>query len=70
MKTLNYLAPILLVIGGLNWGLVGFFDFDLVAGIFGHASVFSRTVYGLVGLCAIYQLYQFKSMRHAVESVQ
>ncbi len=70
MKTLNYLAPILLVIGGLNWGLVGFFDFDLVANIFGNASVFSRTVYGLVGLCAIYQLYQFKSMKRVVESVQ
>ncbi len=70
MKTLNHLAPILLLVGGLNWGLVGFFDFDLVAGIFGHASVFSRTVYGLVGLCAVYQLYRYKSMKPVVETVR
>lgn len=65
MKTLNLLAPVLLVVGGLNWGLVGFFNFDLVAGIFGDATVISRIVYGLVGLCAIYQVSQFRSMVRA-----
>jgi uncharacterized membrane protein YuzA (DUF378 family) len=69
MKTLNLLALILLVIGGLNWGMVGFFDFDLVAGIFGHASAFSRIVYGLVGLCGVYQLFQFKSMQRVAQHV-
>lgn len=56
MKTLDITAAVLLVIGGLNWGLVGFFGFDLVAAIFGGQSAFlARVIYGLVGLSAIYQ---------------
>ena len=57
MNKLNYLdwlAIILVVVGGLNWGLVGLLDFDLVAMIFGDMSVISRVVYSLVGLSAIY----------------
>lgn len=57
MKKLNALdlvALVLVVVGGLNWGLVGFFKFDLVAAIFGDMSTLSRIVYGLVGLCAVY----------------
>lgn len=53
MKTLNSIALVLLVIGGLNWGLVGLFGFDLVAAIFGDMSIASRIVYVLVGLSAI-----------------
>jgi hypothetical protein len=53
MKTLNLIALVLVVVGGLNWGLVGLFDFDLVATIFGDMSVLSRTVYSLVGLSAV-----------------
>ena len=53
MKTVNVIAVILLVVGGLNWGLVGLFNFDLVAVIFGVMSVMSRIVYALVGLSAI-----------------
>ncbi len=53
MKALTSLALILLVIGGLNWGLVGFFKFDLVAAIFGEMETISRIVYALVGLSAI-----------------
>lgn len=53
MKILNLIALILLVVGGLNWGLVGIFNFDLVATIFGHMSLISRIVYALVGLSAI-----------------
>jgi len=48
------IALILLIIGGLNWGLVGFFGFDLVAAIFGSMNVVSRIVYDLVGISALY----------------
>ncbi len=54
---LDLTALLLLIIGGFNWGLIGFFGFDLVASIFGDMSVISRMVYGLVGLSAIYSVY-------------
>lgn len=54
MKALTLLAIVLLVVGGLNWGLVGLFQFDLVATIFGVASLLSNVVYILVGLSALY----------------
>lgn len=59
MKTLNaadWIAIILLSIGGLNWGLVGGLEFDLVAYLFGPMSLIARIVYGLVGLSAVYML--------------
>jgi len=56
LNTLDWIVLILIIIGGLNWGLVGIFDFDLVAGIFGEMSAVSRVVYSLVGLAALYQL--------------
>lgn len=55
------LCLILLVIGGLNWGLVGLFNYDLVAMIFGTMSFLSRLVYDLVGLSAVYVLVTFFS---------
>lgn len=55
MRTMDVIAAVLLVVGGLNWGLVGLFGFDLVATLFGEMSVASRAVYGLVGLAAVYQ---------------
>lgn len=56
MNAFDWSAMILIIIGGLNWGLVGFFDYDLVATIFGDMSTVSRIVYDLVGLAAVYQL--------------
>ena len=53
MKIVNLIALILLVVGGLNWGLVGLFNFDLVAILLGTMSVLARVVYALVGLSAI-----------------
>lgn len=50
----DWIALVLVIVGGLNWGLVGLFDFDLVAYLFGSMSVLSRIVYDLVGLAAIY----------------
>ncbi len=54
LKGLDFAALLLIVIGGLNWGLVGLFGFNLVAAIFGPMSILSRVVYVLVGLSAIY----------------
>jgi len=53
MYILKIIAYILVIIGAINWGLVGFFGFDLVAAIFGDMSLLSRIVYGLVGISAI-----------------
>ena len=63
MKRFDVLAAILLVVGGLNWGLVGLFQFDLVAAIFGASSALSSVVYVAVGLGAIYQAVQWKSIQ-------
>jgi uncharacterized membrane protein YuzA (DUF378 family) len=56
MKSLGLVASVLLVIGGLNWGLVGLFNVDLVAAIFGAGSLLSRLVYIIVGLAAVYTI--------------
>ena len=59
MLILHRVTLVLLIIGGLNWGLIamGGYDVDIVAGIFGGPdSIVSRTIYGLVGLSALYQL--------------
>lgn len=63
MKALDVIVAILLVVGGLNWGLVGFFNFNLVDAIFGPMSLISRIIYALVGLAAIYQIFQFKAIQ-------
>lgn len=54
LNAFDWLAVVLVIVGGLNWGLVGIFNFDLVATIFGDMSGISRVVYALVGLAAIY----------------
>ena len=56
MRVINSVTLLLLIVGGLNWGLVGLFDFDLVAALFGEMSALSRIVYTLVGISALYQL--------------
>ena len=56
MKALNILTLILVIVGGVNWGLVGFLGFDLVAALFGAGSMLSRLVYILVGLSAVWQI--------------
>lgn len=57
MGLVDWIAFILLVVGGINWGLVGFFNYDLVNVVFGNMTVVSRIVYGLVGLSALYWIY-------------
>lgn len=56
MRIVNTVTLVLLIVGGLNWGLVGLFGFDLVAAIFGEMSALSRIVYTLVGASALWQL--------------
>jgi uncharacterized protein len=70
MKKLDLLAATLLIVGGLNWGLVAVAKFDLVAWIFGlefgETNAASRTVYGLVGLAAIYGIVSLLSRARAM----
>lgn len=53
-KALDATALTVAIIGAINWGLIGFLKFDLVAFLFGNMSWISRIVYGLVGLCGLY----------------
>ncbi len=54
LSTIDWVAIILVLVGGLNWGLVGFLKFNLVTAIFGDASIISRLVFAIVGLATIY----------------
>ena len=56
-NVVDWIALVLVIIGGLNWGLVGAFSFDLVEAILGAVPVLQRLVYGLVGISAIYMIY-------------
>lgn len=57
MNALDWIAVLLVIIGALNWGLVGLFSFDLVATLFGSMSTFSRIIYTLVGLAGVYKIF-------------
>jgi len=79
MKKIDIASAALLIVGGLNWGLVAIANFDLVAAIFGldfgQTNAATRIIYGLVGLAAVYQLTQLRALparwgarRHAMAS--
>ena len=57
METLQKIALIFTIIGAINWGLIGFFDFNLVASLFGDASAISRVIYAIVGVCGIINIF-------------
>ena len=57
LSGLDWAALVLMIVGGLNWGLVGVFSFDLVAAIFGPGSGASRVIYALVGLAALWGVW-------------
>lgn len=63
MRALDSIVAILLIVGGLNWGLVGVFRFDLVAAIFGDMTAISRIVYTVVGICGLYWLVEWGAIR-------
>lgn len=57
MNAMDWIAMVLLIVGGINWGLVGIADFNLVAALFGEMSALTRIVYALVGLSALWCMY-------------
>ena len=73
MKKLDLLAATLVVVGGINWGLVAIAEFDLVATLvgleFGETNALSRIVYGLVGLAAVYGIAQLTTLRRRPAAV-
>jgi len=61
VRTLNLVTLLLIIIGGINWLLVGLFGVDLVAAIFGPRSVLANFIYIIIGLSALYQLVPFSA---------
>lgn len=57
MKVLDVVVTVLMIIGALNWGVVGFFGFNVISAIFGEATAVSRVIYAVVGLCGLYEVY-------------
>ena len=62
MSAIDYIAMALLIIGGLNWAMVGLFDVDVVASLFGPGSPATRLIYVLVGISALYSIYTAAKM--------
>lgn len=61
MKGLGMLAMILVIIGGLNWGLIGLFNYNIVSAIFGSGTL-TNIIYDLIGLSAVYGIFMGKKM--------
>ena len=66
-KALDYAALTVAIVGAVNWGLIGFFDFNLVAFLFGSMTWMSRIVYGLVGICGLYLITFYGRTREMAE---
>jgi uncharacterized membrane protein YuzA (DUF378 family) len=72
MRTLSLIALVLVVIGAINWGLIGFFGFNLVAAIFGNSTgglVVQRIIYALVGLAGLYGIGMLVRLSEARDDV-
>ncbi len=69
MRTLDAVALVLVIVGGLNWLLVGLFELDVVAALFGADSLLSKVVYVLVGLAALWMLWDWVARRSARREV-
>ncbi len=61
-RFLQYFSLTIAIIGAVNWGLIGFFNFNLVATVFGSMSWLSRIIYGLVGLCGLYLISLYPAL--------
>jgi hypothetical protein len=61
-SAIDWVAMVLMIVGGINWGLVGAFEFDLVAELFGERTTWSRLVYVLVGIASLYGIYLLSKM--------
>ena len=62
LKSVDIVVWVLITIGAFNWGLIGFFEFNLVAFLFGDMSAFTRFIYILVGLASLWEIFGFKLM--------
>ena len=62
MRTWKIIALILIIIGGINWGLVGFFEYNLVDSLFGPMSMAARTIYGIIGIVSVIYLIGMVAM--------
>ena len=67
MKALDYTILTLVIIGAINWGLIGFLQFDLVRVLFGDMSIMSRIVYALIGISGLYAISYFGRIEKAME---
>lgn len=56
-QVLQTIAMVLLLIGGINWGLIGIFEWNFIATVFGYTSVLTRTIYALAGISALYRIF-------------
>ena len=56
VKTMDILVLTLVIVGAINWGLIGFFKFDLVTALFGNLTIISRILYGLIGISGLYAI--------------
>lgn len=63
LTVLDWIVLILVIVGGLNWGLIGIFNFNLVAAIFGPLSIISRIIYILVGISAVYMIFFLSKLK-------
>ena len=70
-RPFNWIALTLVIIGAINWGLVGFFQFDLIAMLFGGmGSWLSRITYALVGISGIYSLSLYSRLDHDIDTAR
>ncbi len=63
MKLLDYILLTLIIVGAINWGLIGFLQFDLIRVLFGNMSTLSRIIYGLVGIGGLYAISYYGRIR-------
>lgn len=66
MKGLDYTILTIIIIGAVNWGLIGFFDFDLVSTLFGQMSLLTRIVYAVVGIGGLYAISYYGRMNSEI----
>ncbi len=63
MKAFDYIVLVLVIVGAVNWGLIGFLRFDLVRVLFGNMSILSRIVYAIIGISGLYAISYFGRIR-------
>ena len=67
MKALDYTILTIVIIGAINWGLIGFFDFDLISTLFGQMSILTRIIYAVVGIGGLYAISYYGRMNSELQ---